>query len=143
MSTSSYSHEFWDAVVGKEVVAVDVARAERALRFRCGDGTTVVWEAEADCCSETWWADGFSLNALRGAVVREAGSVELPDYDVNDGRGRQEDDEVYGVRIATDKGEAKLAFRNSSNGYYGGWAALAEDGDRFEWREITGNEWSA
>lgn len=40
-------------------------------------------------------------------------------------------------------GEATLAFRNSSNGYYGGWAGRGEDGDRWNWREIEENDWSA
>jgi hypothetical protein len=28
---------------------------------------------------------------------------------------------VYGYKLRTDKGHATIAFRNSSNGYYGGW----------------------
>jgi hypothetical protein len=131
------------SVVGKTVIGVDVSDDEEALRFRCADGSTVVWDTYGDCCSETWWADAYELNALRGASVLSAEEIALPDYNVEDGRSRQEEDEVYGVRIATDKGEACFAFRNSSNGYYGGEAMLGADSPDISWREITGNEWSA
>lgn len=41
-------------------------------------------------------------------------------YNVDDGRTRQKYDEAYGYKIFTDKGQADIIFRNSSNGYYGG-----------------------
>jgi hypothetical protein len=141
--TNMWEDAFWESLIGKEIVAIDVSRGEQALRFRCADGTAVVWDTEGDCCSESWWADGYSLSALRGATVRTASEIELPDYNVEDGRTRQEFDAAYGVRIETEKGGARFAFRNSSNGYYGGWAMLGTDGDGWEWREIPGNEWSA
>jgi hypothetical protein len=128
---------------GKTVVGIDVSNGEDALRFRLADGSSIVWDTEGDCCSESWWADGFQLGSLRGATVRTVEQIDLPDYDVEDGRTRQEEDVVYGYRIDTDRGSATLAFRNSSNGYYGGWASVAEDGDRFQWREITENDWRA
>lgn len=137
------SENWLDALKGREVLGLDVSPDEAALRFRCAAGVNVVWETEADCCSETWWADGFELNSLRGAVVTEAETVDLADYNVEDGRTRQEEDEVYGVRIRTDRGVTTLAFRNSSNGYYGGWAGLGGEHEGTDWREITGNEWSA
>lgn len=135
--------EWTDALVGKTVVGIDVSADEEALRFRCDDGSVVVWDTDGDCCSESWWADGFELNALRGGRVIGASEINLPGYDVEDGRGRQEEDEVYGVEIRTDQGVAKFAFRNSSNGYYGGWAGLGFDRAEMAWREIEGADWHA
>lgn len=132
--------EWTKALEGKTVVGVDVSQEERALRFRCADGSVVVWDTEGDCCSESWWADGFQLAALRGATVRAVEEIDMPEYNVEDGRTRQEEDSVYGVRIDTDKGTATFAFRNSSNGYYGGLAMLGKD-EGFEWREITTDDW--
>lgn len=131
------------ALDGRIVIGLDVSPEEAALRFRFSDGEAVVWETEGDCCSQSWWADGLQLNSLRGAAVTAAETIDLPDYDLDDGRTRQEEDSVYGVRITTDKGVTTLAFRNSSNGYYGGWAGLGGDAEGTDWREITGNEWSA
>lgn len=131
------------SLLGRTVRALEVSEdGERALRFRCEDGD-VVWGTDGDCCSESWWADGFQLGALRGGTVVEVVSLDMPDPD--DGRTRQEYDSVYGYEITTDQGVATLAFRNSSNGYYGGWAFVASDGgtDVFSWRAIEGSDWQA
>lgn len=136
-----YGNEFLDALTGKQIIGIDVSDNEESLRFRCAEGN-VVWETYGDCCSQSWWADGFQLNSLRGGAVRSVGTIEIPGP-VDDSRSRQEYDSVYGIEIVTHQGKAQLVFRNSSNGYYGGWCGLGTDDDRHEWREITGNDWSA
>jgi hypothetical protein len=138
-----------DSLVGKRVLAVDVNAREESLRFRIDDGTEVVWHTEGDCCSESWWADAYQLNELRGGTVVTVTRKDMPDDD--DSRSRQEYDQVYGYEVVTEKGAATLAFRNSSNGYYGGWAYVGQrerygrpiEGPVDVWREITGNDWSA
>lgn len=129
------------SLVGKTIVGVDVSAGESDLRFRCADGSTVVWSTDGDCCSESWWADGFQLGNLRNAKVRSVEEIPLPVHQ-NDGRTRQEFDQAYGYRIWTNRGDVFFAFRNSSNGYYGGFCGLGEDGKQ-EWREIEGEDWSA
>jgi hypothetical protein len=133
-------NDWLKALDGKTVVGIDVLDGESDLRFRCSDGSTVVWATEGDCCSESWWADAFELSALRGHTVRSAKEIKLPSPD--DDRSRQEEDVAYGVEITTDRGVAKFAFRNSSNGYYGGWAGLGHDSEG-PWTELTGNDWRA
>lgn len=130
-------------LVGKTVVGIDIAGEESALRFRCQDRSVVIWAVYGDCCSESWWADAFELNSLRNSCVVSAEVLEMPELPDDDTRTRQEYDEVYGFKIKTWKGETKLAFRNSSNGYYGGEMTLAEKDDKYTWREIEGNDWSA
>jgi hypothetical protein len=137
-----WGEDYTGALVGKTVTGIDVSDSEGALRFRCADGTVVVWETEGDCCSESWWADITGLAALRGQVVTAAREIEMPDYNVEDGRTRQEYDSAYGVRADTVRGTAQFVFRNSSNGYYGGVAGLGEDVG-YKWREIVTDEWSA
>ena len=44
----------------------------------------------------------------------------LQDLADDEYRGSGEDIKYYGFEIVTNKGSAKLEFRNSSNGYYGG-----------------------
>lgn len=133
----------FEALRGRRVLQIDVSDGEDAICFRCEHDVNVVWEVWGDCCSSSWWADGFNLNELRGEVVKEIQSIELPEYNVEDGRGRQEEDKVYGYEIKTDAGASKFVFRNSSNGYYGGDMELAEDRDSFNWRQIEGSDWSA
>lgn len=71
-----------------------------------------------DCCSESWWADVIGVKQLLGARITDASDIPMPQ--VEDDRSRQEVDQIYGIRICTDKGACDLVFRNSSNGYYGG-----------------------
>lgn len=139
---SYYGRNVGPGLIGHRVTELRISQGEGALAFLLDNGQTVVWHTEGDCCSESWWADGFSLNALQGPV-REVTELELPAPD--DSRTRQESDVAYGFQIVTDRGKAQLVFRNSSNGYYGGWATEEfADRERVEgWRVIDGNDWSA
>ena len=134
--------ELGPGLLGHHVKELRVSQGEGALGFLLDNGQVVVWDTAGDCCSESWWADGFSLNALEG-VVEEVIELKLPAPD--DGRTRQEEDEAYGFKIVTNRGKAQLVFRNSSNGYYGGWASEAfADPERIAgWRLIDGNDWRA
>lgn len=138
-------HDMFIPLLSQTVVGVDVSEDEHALRFRCADGSTVVWDTEGDCCSESWWADGVQLDSLRGGKVVSIEELEMPSlpYGVEDNRSRQESDQLYGYRVDTNKGSSQFIFRNSSNGYYGGWAMLGKDNEQFDWREISGNDWQA
>lgn len=113
------------------------ADGEDAIRFEIeGNRHNDFW-CEGDCCSESWISDLIGVENIIGAVVSHVECKELPDYNCKDGRGRQEEDEVYGFTFKTDKGDFDLIFRNSSNGYYGGWLEFAEYGIDCAWKEIT------
>lgn len=129
-----------DSLSGRRIVRLDVSDGEDAIRFTDANGECVVWATDGDCCSESWWADAFNLAALRGHTVKSVRTLEMPAPD--DGRTRQESDDAYGFEIVTDAGLCQLVFRNSSNGYYGGWAYVDQQGNR-SWREIAGDDWSA
>lgn len=107
------------------------------------------YQTEADCCSETWFADIIGLHNLLGQTVTGVRvlQVEIPE---DDNRSRQDYDEAYGYRLTTAKGDCDFIFRNSSNGYYGGSLELVKperlesvmDGKR-EFQQLTENEWQA
>jgi hypothetical protein len=106
-----------------------------------------------DCCSNSYFHDFFGVKKLleNGPVV-SAESVKLQPGDPGHYKpaplkdpeaqavmdalvNRDDDDEyclkVYGFRFVTEHptwGEQSsvIAFRNSSNGYYGGWMSVAE-----------------
>lgn len=80
----------------------------------------IVYQAVGDCCSETWFADIIGVKYLIGATVKKVENLELTNYNLDDNRCRQDEDIAYGVKLITDKGEANIIYRNSSNGYYGG-----------------------
>jgi hypothetical protein len=107
-------------LIGKIITGLSVSVGEDVLAFEHQDGTRTIYDAYGDCCSETWFADITGVNALIGGIVISVDDVDMKGYNTDDGRGRQEEDEVYGYKIVTDKGYADIVFRNSSNGYYGG-----------------------
>lgn len=108
-----------DRLIGARVAAFTVQDGEECAWLTTDRG---VYELAtfADCCSETWWADAVGVKQMIGAVVTAIEDIEMPDEDPRDGRSRQEFDELYGIRITTDRGACDLIYRNSSNGYYGG-----------------------
>lgn len=80
----------------------------------------IVYQAEGDCCSETWFADIIGVKALINATIKKVENLELFEYNTDDNRCRQEVDTAYGIRLTTDKGDTDIIYRNSSNGYYCG-----------------------
>lgn len=129
---------------GRTVTALWVSPDEGELHIVCGHDALTM-PTEGDCCSESWWADAIGVKQLIGAEVTGAAEIDMPAIPAGDTRTRQESDEAYGFRVTTTRGVCDLIFRNSSNGYYGGWASYhwheaytVPDG----YREIT-EDWSA
>lgn len=110
-------------LIGKKITGLRVNDDQTVLAFDTDQGA-VYYIAYGDCCSESWFADITGVGALIGGTVRMVDEVKMDGYNVDDGRGRQESDQAYGYKITTDKGYADIVFRNSSNGYYGGWLDL-------------------
>lgn len=110
---------------------------QQCIRFDTDNGT-ILWETDADCCSETWFADLIGYAHLRGQTVTRVVEVDLPHED--GGRTRQEHDMIFGIDLYTSAGVCSLIFRNSSNGYYGGSVherIWQEDRNPVVWKEIT------
>lgn len=129
-------------IVGRVLTGVAVSKdGDTTLRLSFAEGEPHYVTTEGDCCSESWWADVIGAAGCYGGTVTAVRSLDLPEP--NDNRTRQEVDSVYGYALDTDKGVVSLAFRNSSNGYYGGWADDTTSPPATEWQEITTNEWRA
>ncbi len=117
-------------IIGRKVLELWVGEGEEMLFVVTASGILAA-ATEADCCSETWFADIIGVDAIIGGTVSDISGLEMPGQDeyVEDGRSRQEYDQVFGLQITTDRGRCDIILRNSSNGYYGG---------TFEgWREIN------
>lgn len=111
-----------DELIGRTITSIQVDNGQHYLVFKTDAPfwETFAYEAVGDCCSESWFAEFLGVDTLLNQKVLSVQNIELPDYNVEDGRGRQEEDRVYGYRFTTARGYADLIFRNSSNGYYGG-----------------------
>ncbi len=109
-----------EELIGKTIESLSVSKDQSILAFYT-DAGVIAYEVEGDCCSESWFADINGVSALINGKVTASDIVSMDGYNVEDGRCRQEYDAAYGIKITTDKGYADIVFRNSSNGYYGGW----------------------
>jgi|GEM_PF-2120762 len=110
-------------LIGKSIKSVLVeAQGQESIIFVCEGDQLVAAETGGDCCSESWISDAIGVPKILESEVLSVTKVPLEEmeYPVNDGRTRQDIDVVYGFRIRTNSGSAVFAFRNSSNGYYGG-----------------------
>lgn len=83
-------------------------------------------EAEGDCCSSTVIdhvdnVDNLLSKVLSFESVEQWVPRENPDTYEGSPAADYEDISYYALKIVTEKGEAFIDYRNSSNGYYGGW----------------------
>lgn len=111
------------------------------LKFWTDKGTFIFY-AEGDCCSESWFYAVMGTKNLLGHTVKKVNEITMDD--ISDTLNRQECDTLYAVNFQTTGGWAGVEFRNSSNGYYGGW--LTQLADTFEipnWMEEIDTDYIA
>ena len=121
------------------ILGLYVGDREQILAFETDRGV-VACRADGDG-GQTWFADIAGIDALLGQVVvrTEATAMES----MEDGRSRDEEDVLYGLKIATAQGHVDIVFLNSSNGHYGGYLALETPApDLSTMRAIT-DDWQA
>lgn len=110
-------------LVGRTIRSVATDDARGYLCFHT-DAGFVLYEADGDCCSESWFNHVVNAAALIDATVSRVDVAEERSIDAEAGdpdfSGRQEVDRIYGFIIHTTKGSCQIELRNSSNGYYGG-----------------------
>jgi len=129
-----------ESLVGATLREFRVEQGEQSLAILADRGV-IVLITDADCCSETWFADLLGVSNVLGKEVYQVDALDLPDPE--DERSRQESDRAYGLRLTTPGGVCDIVYRNSSNGYYGGSAeVLDRDVDTAAWRVVT-DDWQA
>lgn len=116
-------------LIGKKIDKVYVSEGEHLLKFVSG-ADEIIYYAEGDCCSESWFADISGVDCLFGATVSAVEEMEYIDAQEVDNITRQEFDRIYGIKLYTNKGITDIVFRNSSNGYYGGWCNILGNKER-------------
>ncbi len=128
-------------LLNKKIIGLEVSENEEALNFITDDGN-LTYVCFGDCCSETWFSEILNIDFLIGNTITEIKELDLPFHE--DKNGRQEYDQFYGFRLATKEGHCTIAFRNSSNGYYGGSCNLKTDYVSNNWKILTNlADWTA
>lgn len=105
------------------------------VKFITDEGT-LVYESDANCCSDTFISNIQGLRNLLGYKVFDA--VECPTINNAEPSYRQKYDDIHRYVLATDQGYVDIEFRNSSNGYYGGdFHLISREPSTIEWKELT------
>jgi len=118
-----------EILVGRTIQSFQLNDERTELMFNMADGGKVLLETEADCCSETWIEGIDNEDALVGGTIRLVEDIDMPGLgDVPSPNHPEAVDVVayYGMKIETNRGTCVLDYRNSSNGYYGGWLNARE-----------------
>ncbi|AVP42076.1 hypothetical protein KIP48_gp55 [Mycobacterium phage Naca] len=110
-----------DRIIGKKVLAIYMDDQSLILET---DHGTVGFGVQGDCCSWSYFYDIYGADKLlsNGPVI-EVNEIDLSDQNHNQD---YECIQVYGYEFVTEHpiwgGQTTVvSFRNSSNGYYGGW----------------------
>jgi hypothetical protein len=110
-------------LIGRKLAAIrlDGNKARIVLAFE--DGGTHAFRVEGDCCSTSWIEHLEMPDNIAGATllaVEDSDKItsDHPDHDEENGGNSIS---VYNTRFRTDRGDVVLEYRNSSNGYYGGY----------------------
>jgi hypothetical protein len=126
-------------LLGATIIQVFIDNSEQHyIKFVLDSGEVICYLAEGDCCSESWFADIIGIDALLGQKIERVEDFECYDIPNNrDERTRQEYDAVYKYMLVTRKGYCDIIYRNSSNGYYGGWLKLLQEEPSTDWWYCT------
>lgn len=108
-----------EELINKIIYSVWIDHSEQHEMFFETNMGDIAYLAVGDCCSESWFYHVLGADVLINARVLDV--KEIPMGQADDGYSRQDSDQLYCIKITTDKGMADIEFRNSSNGYYGGW----------------------
>lgn len=128
-------------LVGKKIKQIFMC--EEAIRFVTDTGT-LTYEVEGDCCSYSYMYDIYGVKNILGKVVTGVKEVELKEGDRSFSTKHNDSDylKCYGFQIFANDSEfgemtCAFSFRNSSNGYYGGYIKNNNSFESDKFIEVT------
>jgi hypothetical protein len=110
-------------MLNRKLASVVLDASRDVITFAFQDGLTRAFSVEGDCCSHSWIEHLEMPGDIVGATllsVDDSAPVTQDHNEHDEARGG-EFIEVYNTSFKTDRGEIVLEYRNSSNGYYGGY----------------------
>lgn len=111
-------------MLNRKLASVVLDKGRDVITFTFQDGFERRFSVEGDCCSSSWIEHLEMPPDIVGATLLsvEDSAPITQDHAEHDDGGEIS---VYNTSFKTDRGEIVLEFRNSSNGYYGGWLVEA------------------
>lgn len=118
-----------NVLVGKTITGISLADDRGAIKFDIQGEDPIIARCDGDCCSNTWVEDVIDPQAVVGHVVTKAEDIDLPEHLCGPTKTNYGEEEMqyYGFLIETANGRCTIAYRNSSNGYYGGNLAWPDE----------------
>ena len=105
-----------EPLAGKTLAGVKVSDDKTILTFDFENGESVSYSAEGDCCSNSWIEHITVPPDVAGSEITAWADQPMGSFNKD-----WETIQVYQTSFLTAKGEIIVEYRNSSNGYYGGW----------------------
>lgn len=112
-------------ILNKEIAAVIHDKYE--ILFAFADGTRQGFRVEGDCCSNSWIEHFDMPNNVVGATITSIEEHGIDAFEVAPGKAESEYIQVYQTHFKTSRGVICLEYRNSSNGYYGGYLEAVKE----------------
>lgn len=109
-------------LLGKDLEQIAINGDKTFILFAFKDGTGMIYSAEGDCCSQSWFEHISGVEALQGKItgVEEIAGASWTMQQPPERWIKDDHIEVYFIKITTDRGRATIELRNASNGFYGG-----------------------
>jgi hypothetical protein len=107
----------FDPIFEKTIVDIHINEHKNFLKFIEDNGEEHVYNAEADCCSNSYLEGFVGLIPESGIVFSEQKLSETYEAPAS----TQEYDQITPISISGKYGRFSFTLRNSSNGYYSGW----------------------
>lgn len=116
-----------EALIGKKVIKAEKSEDGERFTFTFSDDTTHTLRVEGDCCSNSWIED-VTLPELPATIVAINDDYQMDLTDGSENAPEEGQDWPphecllqYQTKFITDKGDIIMEYRNSNNGYYGGY----------------------
>lgn len=106
--------EAFEKMTGRKLENVEVVNRDE-LTITLDGGEKIRFGVKGFCCSRSWIEHFETIRDIRGATIISVMNLDLGEL-LPDGSLKS-----YQTIIKTDRGEISVEYRNSSNGYYGGY----------------------
>lgn len=110
-------------MIGRKLARVVLHPKKEGITFVFQDEFKRSFSVDGDCCSRSWIEHLEMPGDINGATlldVQDSAPI-TQDHAEHDEENGGDSIEVYNTAFKTDRGEIILEYRNSSNGYYGGY----------------------
>jgi len=113
----------FENMIGRKLESVALDDGKGRITFTFADGFARSFGVEGDGCSTSWIEYLEMPGDIKGATLLSvvASAPITQDHPGHDEENGGDSIEVYNTAFRTDRGDIVLEYRNSSNGYYGGY----------------------